>query len=249
MLTDPWFYAAAVPAVLAFGISKGGLGGGAGLLAVPLMALVLSPADAAAIMLPVLMVMDAMGLWAYRRDADREALGVLIPGGLGGIVVGALVFGVMSDDLVRLVIGLIAVGFCLWRWLPRRPGRDRTPSPAAGVFWGAMGGFTSTLAHAGAPPVNIYLLARRPEPAAFVGTMVFLFAAVNLAKVAPYAMLGLFTRDNLMASLVLVPVAVVGMGLGIALLKRLDTTLFYRLIYAVVFLTGLELIVDGAGLR
>lgn len=249
MLTDPWFYAAAVPAVLAFGISKGGLGGGAGLLAVPLMALVLSPADAAAIMLPVLMVMDAMGLWAYRRDADREALGVLIPGGLGGIVVGALVFGVMSDDLVRLVIGLIAVGFCLWRWLPRRPGHDRTPSPAAGVFWGAMGGFTSTLAHAGAPPVNIYLLARRPEPAAFVGTMVFLFAAVNLAKVPPYAMLGLFTRDNLMASLVLVPVAVVGMGLGIALLKRLDTTLFYRLIYAVVFLTGLELIIDGAGLR
>jgi len=249
VLDDPWFYAAAVPAVLAFGISKGGLGGGAGLLAVPLMALVLSPSDAAAIMLPVLMVMDAMGLWAYRRDADREALRVLIPGGLVGIVVGALVFGIMSDDLVRLVIGLIAVGFCLWRWLPKRPGSGGTPSPASGVFWGAMGGFTSTLAHAGAPPVNIYLLARRPEPAAFVGTMVFLFAAVNLAKVPPYAMLGLFTRDNLLASLVLVPVAIVGMGLGIALLKRLDTTLFYRLIYAVVFLTGLQLIADGAGLR
>ena len=247
MLADPAFFAAAVPAVLAFGISKGGLGGGAGLLAVPLMALVLSPADAAAIMLPVLLVMDAMGLWAYRRDADRAALKVLIPGGLVGIVVGALVFGVMSVALARLVIGVIAVGFCLWRWLPARPGSGRTPSPASGLFWGAMGGFTSTLAHAGAPPVNIYLLARRPEPAAFVGTMVFLFAAVNLAKVPPYALLGLFTPDNLKASLALAPVAVVGMGLGIALLRRLDTRLFYRLIYTVVFLTGLKLIADELG--
>ena len=246
MLADPAFFAAAVPAVLAFGISKGGLGGGAGLLAVPLMALVLSPADAAAIMLPVLLVMDAMGLWAYRRDADRAALAVLIPGGLVGIVVGALVFGVMSDDLVRLVIGVVAVGFCLWRWSPKRAA-TRAPSAAAGVFWGAVGGFTSTLAHAGAPPVNIYLLARRPEPAAFVGTMVFLFAAVNLAKVPPYALLGLFTPDNLLASLALAPVAVVGMGLGIALLRRLDTRLFYRLIYAVVFVTGLKLIADGLG--
>jgi hypothetical protein len=233
--------------VLLFGISKGGLGGGAGLLAVPLMALVMPPADAAAIMLPVLLVMDAMGLWAYRRDADRAALKVLIPGGLVGIVVGALVFGVMSDDLVRLVIGVVAVGFCLWRWLPKRA-VTRPPPPAAGLFWGAVGGFTSTLAHAGAPPVNIYLLARRPEPAAFVGTMVFLFAAVNVAKLPPYALLGLFTPANLLASAALAPVAVVGMGLGIALLRRLDTTLFYRLIYASVFLTGLKLIGDGVGL-
>jgi len=244
---DPWFYAAAVPAVLVFGISKGGLGGGAGLLAVPLMALVLPPADAAAIMLPVLLVMDAMGLWAYRRDADWQALKVLIPGGLIGIVVAALVFGLMSDDLVRLVIGLIAVGFCLWQWLPKRA-VTRSPPPTAGVFWGAVGGFTSTLAHAGAPPVNIYLLARRPEPAAFVATMVFLFAAVNVAKLAPYAGLGLFTPANLLASAALAPVAVVGMGLGIALLRRLDTRLFYRLIYASVFLTGLKLIGDGLGL-
>jgi uncharacterized membrane protein YfcA len=246
VLADPWFFAAAVPAVLVFGISKGGLGGGAGLLAVPLMALVLSPADAAAIMLPVLMVMDAMGLWAYRRDADWQALKVLVPGGLVGIAVGALAFGVMSDDLVRLVIGLIAIGFCLWRWRPHRA-VARTPPPVAGVFWGAVGGFTSTLAHAGAPPVNIYLLARRPEPAAFVGTMVFLFAAVNLAKVPPYAALGLFTPENLLASATLVPVAVVGMGLGIALLKRLDASIFYRLVYALVFLTGCKLVADGLG--
>ncbi len=244
MLADPAFFAAAVPAVLVFGIAKGGLGGGAGLLAVPLMALVIPPADAAAIMLPVLLVMDAMGLWAYRRDADWEALRVLIPGGLVGIVVAALVFGLMSDDLVRLVIGVIAVGFCLWRWLPRRA-VTRPPPPSAGVFWGAVGGFTSTLAHAGAPPVNIYLLARRPEPAAFVATMVFLFAAVNLAKLPPYALLGLFTAANLLASAALAPVAVVGMGLGIALLRRLDTRLFYRLIYVSVFLTGLKLIADG----
>jgi hypothetical protein len=147
---------------------------------------------------------------------------------------------------VRLGIGLIAVGFCLWRWLPKRA-VTRTPPPAAGLFWGAIGGFTSTLAHAGAPPVNIYLLARRPEPAAFVATMVFLFAALNLAKLPPYALLGLFTPANLLASAALAPVAVVGMGVGIALLRRLDATLFYRVIYASVFITGLKLIGDGLG--
>jgi hypothetical protein len=246
VLTDPLFYAAAVPAVLVFGLSKGGLGGGAGLLAVPLMALVLAPADAAAIMLPVLLVMDAMGLWAYRRDADRRALAVLIPGGLVGIAVASLVFGLLDDDLVRLVIGAIAVAFCLWRWLPvPRPEAAHRPPAAAGIFWGAMGGFTSTLAHAGAPPVNIYLLALKLPPAGFVGTMAYLFAAVNLAKVPSYWALGLFTPANLQASLVLAPVAVVGMGLGIRLLPLIDAKIFYRIVYVVVFSTGLKLLADG----
>jgi uncharacterized membrane protein YfcA len=247
VLQDPLFFATAVPAVLLFGLSKGGLGGGAGILAVPLMALVSSPAQAAAVMLPVLLVMDAMGLWAYRRDADRPALAVLIPGGLVGIVLASLVFGLMSDDVVRLVIGVIAVGFCLWRWLPiARPGAARRPPAAAGVFWGALGGFTSTLAHAGGPPVNIYLLALRLSPAGFVGTMVYLFAAVNLAKVPPYALLGLFTRETLTASLLLVPIAVLGMGLGIRLLRVIDASVFYKIVYVLVFLTGLKLLWDGS---
>ncbi len=247
MLTDPLFYATAVPAVFLFGVSKGGLGGGAGMLSVPLMALVLSPAQAAAIMLPVLMVMDMMGLWAYRRDVDRPALKVLIPGGLVGIVLASLVFGLMPESLVRLVVGVIAVGFCLWRWLPQPVRRsERRPPAVAGVFWGAVAGFTSTLAHAGGPPVNIYLLGLKLSPAGFVGTVVYVFAVVNACKVLPYALLGLFTAENLKASLLLVPVAVLGMGLGIKLLPRIDAALFYRIIYALVFVTGLKLLWDGS---
>lgn len=247
MLEDPLFYATAVPAVLLFGISKGGFGGGAGIVSVPLMALVVSPAQAAAIMLPVLMVMDAMGVWAYRRDAERAALMVLVPGGLVGILVASLVFGFLSDDLVRLVVGAIAVAFCLWHWLPRRPDRSTAPPvPVAGVFWGAAGGFTSTLAHAGGPPVSMYLLGLKLPPAGFVGTAVYLFAVVNAAKLPPYALLGLFTAETLMASLLLAPVAMLGMATGIRLLPLMDARFFYRIIYAVVFVTGLKLLWDGA---
>ncbi|MEO1089313.1 MAG: sulfite exporter TauE/SafE family protein [Pseudomonadota bacterium] len=244
MLLDDWrFYATAVPAVLAFGISKGGIGGGAGILAVPLMALVMSPAQAAAIMLPTLLVMDAIGIWSYRKDVDRPAVTALLPGALVGMLAAAAVFGLLSDAWVRIGIGVIAVAFCLYRWFGRSAaGR---PHPVMGVVWGALAGFTSTLAHAGAPPANIYLLSLRLAPAAFVGTMVFLFAAVNLSKIVPYAALGLFTAETLTAALVLMPVAAVGMILGIRLLPRIDPKLFFRIIYAFVFVTGLKLLHDG----
>ncbi|TVQ41654.1 MAG: sulfite exporter TauE/SafE family protein [Geminicoccaceae bacterium] len=244
LLQDWWFYATAIPAVFAFGLSKGGLGGGAGLLAVPLMALAMSPAQAVAVMLPTIMVMDLMGLWAYRRDVDRQAFWAMLPGALVGIALAALVFKVMSDDLVRLAIGLIAIAFCLYRWLGQ-PSAGR-PHAVFGAFWGGLAGFTSTIAHAGGPPASIYLLSLKPTPAAFVGTMVFLFAAVNVSKVLPYALLGLFTHETLLAALVLVPVAIAGMGLGIFVLRRFEPTLFFRVVYVLVFLTGCKLIWDGS---
>lgn len=243
MLDDWRFFAAAVPAVFAFGLSKGGLGGGAGLLSVPLMALVVSPAQAVAVMLPTIMVMDLMGLWAYRRDVDRQAFKAMLPGALVGIGLAGLVFGLMSDDVVRLAIGIIAIAFCLYRWLGQ-PAAGR-PHAIFGAFWGGLAGFTSTIAHAGGPPASIYLLSLKPTPAAFVATLVFLFAVVNAAKVIPYALLGLFTVETLTAAATLVPVAIAGMGLGIWVLRRFEPTLFFRVVYTMVFLTGCKLIWDG----
>ena len=243
MLQDWTFYAAASAAVFAFGLSKGGLGGGAGILAVPLMALVVPPSQAVAIMLPAIMVMDVIGLWAYRRDVDRRAFRVLLPGAVVGIALAGLLFRWFSDDLVRLAIGVIATSFCLQRWFGR-PATVASP-PLVGAFWGGIAGFTSTLAHAGAPPASIYLLSSRPTPAAFVGTMVFLFAAINVGKVVPYALFGLFTRETLLAAVVLVPFAALGMRLGIWLLRRFEPTWFFRVIYALVFVTGLKLLWEG----
>ena len=86
-ITDPWFYAAAIPAVILMGLAKGGFAG-LGLLAIPLMALVVSPVKAAALMLPILIVQDMVSTYAYCRDFDLRNLTILLPGCLVGVFLG-----------------------------------------------------------------------------------------------------------------------------------------------------------------
>lgn len=246
MLTDAGFYLAAVPAVLVFGISKGGFGGGLGIAAVPLMALVVSPATAAGIMLPALILMDLIGVWAYRRRFDRRVVMAMLPGAMVGIGIAAVAFGYLNDDVVRVLLGLIATGFAADYFLrPKGAKAARPHRPAPAAFWGGVAGFTSTVAHSGGPPANIYLLPLKLDKTAFVGTMIILFALINAAKVVPYALLGLFTPTNLLASLALAPVAAFGMLAGIWLHDKVNQVLFYRLCYLFVLLTGLKLVHDG----
>ncbi len=246
-MIDHWtFYLAAIPAVLIFGISKGGFGGGLGIAAVPLMAIVVAPSDAAGILLPLLVLMDLIGLYAYRRRWDRRVVAVMLPGALAGILLGSLAFGYLNDDVVRVVLGLIAVGFTADYFLRDKSRIEARPQrPVAGAIWGSLAGFTSTIAHAGGPPANIYLLPLKLDKSIFVGTMVVLFAAINAAKVLPYAVLGLLDWTNLATSLTLAPVAALGMLAGLWLHDKVDQLLFYRLCYVFVLLTGLKLVYDG----
>lgn len=246
MPSDLAFYAVAIPAVLIFGISKGGFGGGLGIAAVPLMALAVSPAVAAGILLPLLMLMDAIGVWAYRRRFDHRIVRAMLPGALAGITSASLAFHYLDDDLIRVLLGLIATGFAADYFLRnKRTAPPRRHSPKRAAFWGGVAGFTSTVAHAGGPPANIYLLPLKLDKTLFVGSMIILFALVNAAKVVPYWLLGLFSPGNLWASLVLAPVAALGMLAGIWLHDKVDQLLFYRLCYLFVLLTGLKLIYDG----
>jgi len=120
LITDPWFYAVAVPAVLLYGISKGGFGGGLGVIAVPLMALVISPVQAAAILLPVLCAMDIVALWKFRGKWIWSELRILLPASLLGILIGTLLFGYMSASVVRLIVGVVAVSFTMHFWISKR---------------------------------------------------------------------------------------------------------------------------------
>ena len=110
---DPIFWAVAVFSVLITGISKGGFGGLA-LLAVPLMALVISPIQAAGIMLPILIIMDWVGVLTYRKHWDRTLLLLTLPGAILGIVAGGLLAGYVDDQVVRIVVGVIAVLFPIY---------------------------------------------------------------------------------------------------------------------------------------
>ena len=246
MIEDPIFWLAAIPGVLLFGVSKGGFAGGFGIVAVPLMALVVSPVRAAAILLPILLVMDVGAVLAYRKTWDRALMKVLLPAGLLGTVIGTLTFRLLSADAIKLLLGAIAIGFVLYRALRRSASAaPARPSVAKGAFWATLSGLTSFIAHAGGPPLSVYMLPLRLPPTLLVGTVVMLFAVLNWSKVLPYWWLGLFSAQNFATSAALMPVGLAGVALGVWLHKRVDEVLFYRLVYAFLLLTGLKLLYDG----
>lgn len=241
---DPWFYLVAVPAVVLMGLSKSGFGAGFGALAVPLMALVVPVPQAAAIMLPLLAVMDAMGLAALIRERDKALVRLLLPAGLLGTVLGTVLFGWLPTQVVAGVVGIVTLVFLAVRLVwPPRP--EAAPPPRwMGFGLGVVSGFTSFVAHAGGPPVGFYLLPQRLSPVRFTATMAVLFAGINLSKWLPYSWLGLIDRSNLLTSLVLAPLAPLGVWLGLRLVRRIDPTWFYRLFNLGLALTGLKLVSD-----
>ena len=250
MITDPLFYALAVPALLIVGIAKGGLGGGIGILGVPLMALAIGPVQAAAIMLPILMLMDAFAVRQWWGRWDVPNLRVVLPGAVAGILIGTFTFRYLSDDAIRVLIGVIAVGFVVHHFVGvlRRqppPPANRAPRPIAGTLWGGLAGFTSFGVHAGGPPINVYLLRQGLDKSTFQATSVLFFMIVNWVKVPPYAFLGQFDFGNLATSLVLAPLAPVGIRLGHWLHHRVDERWFFRFIYASLLLVGVRLIWIG----
>ncbi len=246
MIDDPLFYLAAVPAVLLYGIAKGGFAGGFGIVAVPLMALAVPVAQAAAIMLPILLVMDIAALWAYRRSWDRGLIKLLLPASLLGMAIGTIAFRHLTADAIRLALGVIAIGFVLYRWAAHAPEAPPAPRSAAkGWFWATISGLTGFIAHAGSPPLQVYLLPLRLPPPLLIGTVAFLFAGLNYAKIVPYWWLGLLSMQNVSTAAALVPVGVAGVWFGVWLQKRVNVKLFYTLIYAFLLLTGLKLLYDG----
>ena len=247
-MMDLAFYAVAVPAVLLCGVSKGGLSG-FGALAVPTLAMVVPPAQAVGVMLPILCLMDLFGLWAYRSWWDRSRMGVLLCGGLLGILAGTLAFDHLSDDTVRVAIGINAVLFGLNHWLRplyrRQAAAAALPSLPKGLFWSGLSGFSSFLAHAGSPPLLVYLLPQRLQKMQLAGTTVVFFGAVNFAKLGPYVWLGQIDLVNLAQAAALAPLAPVGIWAGIWLIRRLPADRFYQFSHLLLVVTGGKLFRDG----
>ena len=246
MITDPIFYLAAFPGVIIVGLSKGGFGPGTSLLAIPLLTMVIPPLQAAAIMLPILCVMDLAGLWGYRGKWSRRVMAVILPGALLGIGIGTLAADYVDDAAIEVIIGAVAVIFVAQKWLGRKDDTPRPDHRVKGFICGAGAGFTSFIAHAGGPPLQVYLLPLRMDKTLYVGTTIVFFAVVNYVKLIPYAYLGQFTTANLLTAAVLAPVAVGGVYLGMWLHNRLNDTLFYKITYALTFLVGLKLLFDGS---
>ena len=252
MITDPFFYIVAVPAVFLVGLSKGGLGGAMAVIAVPLIALAVPPVQAAAIMLPILIIMDIVSLWAWRKHNDRRTLIIMLPGALIGITIGYLTAAMVTETLIKLIVGLVALGFSLqYFWKKYREHRQqektepRPHRPLWGAVCGTIAGFTSFVSHAGGPPYQLYALPLGQDPKTYTGASVRFFAIVNALKVIPYFALGEFDATNLKTAAVLAPVAPVATLIGALIVRRMKPTVFYPVMYVMILLTSLKLIHDG----
>ena len=248
MELDAGLYAAAIPAVLVAGVSKGGFGSGAAFAGAVILALAVEPQVALAIMLPLLMVMDVTALPAFWRKWDSVAAVSLCAGAVPGVALAALVFRSADPDSLRILIGAVALGFVAFQ-VARNAGVLRMSGlPAgrvAGGFWGAVAGFTSFVSHAGGPPAAVYLLSRGLTKQTYQATTVITFWAINMMKIGPYIWLGAFSTQTLWLDLTLAPVAVAGIGLGVWLHRRVAAVWYFRLTYALLTVTGAKLIWDG----
>ena len=245
MPQESLFYVFAALAVVLAGISKSGFGTGLGVFAVPLMAIVIPPAQAAAIVLPILCVIDLFNIWHYRRSWDRQNMHILVPAALLGIALGAFTFRYLSDAHIRILIGVIAVIFVDNFFFGRAAQEKTSPSRVKGSFWGAVAGFVSFGVHAGGPPVSVYLLPQRLEKTIFVGTNVVFFTIVNYVKLVPYYFLGQLNVGNLTTSLILSPLIPVGIWLGVKLHGRINQRVFYYLVYLFLLVAGVKLLHGG----
>jgi hypothetical protein len=241
MITDPFAYLIASIAVCCLGLSKGGFIG-FGLIATPLLALAIPPLEAAAILLPIMLAQDVFSAWSFRDDWDRQTLSIMLPGSLFGIASAAILAGCLDQALVRLVVGTIGLAFVLLHWVGLK---TRTRRGATGLFWGAVAGFTGTLANAGGPPFLVYAMSQDLPKMTFVGTMAIFFLVLNATKLAPFFALGQLSNQNLATSLVLLPLAIITNYVAIRLVRRVPSTAFYRVSYGLVFAVSIGLIWQG----
>ncbi|WP_332803010.1 sulfite exporter TauE/SafE family protein [Sphingomonas sp. RT2P30] len=233
--------------MIMLGLAKGGFAG-MGALSLPLIALTISPVRAAAILLPVLIVQDVVGVWAFRRSWDGYVLGWMLPGAVLGIALGYFFAASVSSDAVLGAVGAVSILFGLYRlWGERRggvPQVSRSPGWVGSLF-GIASGFTSQIAHAGQPPFQLWVLPRRLPRDVLVGTTAIFFAAVNWIKVPAYIALGQFTRANLTISALLIPVAIASTLAGVWLVRRVPAERFYTAIYVLMVAVGSKLLWDA----
>lgn len=245
---DAQFFALALPAAFIAGVAKGGFGGGAAFVATAILALILPPATALGIMLPLLMVVDLATLKPFWKQWDLRSAKALILGGMPGVLIGAAIYSYTDADVLRVLIGSISLLFVAFQ-LARIAGilsiENREFTWQSGIIAGVVSGFTSFVSHAGGPPAAMFLLAQGLDKTRYQATTVLAFWAINAMKAVPYGVLGVFTWDTFTANLFMTPVALVGAAVGVYAHRVLPERVFFMITYVLLVGTGSKLIFDG----
>ncbi len=239
------FWIVALIGAVLTGVGKGGIPI-VGALVVPVMSLAISPVAAAGLMLPVYVVSDWFGLYAYRKEFDRRVLAIACVGLTVGVAIGWAIARFIPEAWVTVLVGAIAVAFSLNQLL-RKPmiAEPKRAEVAAGIFWTTIAGFTSFVSHTGAPPYQVWTLPLGLKKAVFAGTSTIAFAYINAVKLVPYYFLGQITLRSLETALVLMPVAAASVFLGVWAVRRLPEQLFFRIVTWSLLVIGADLIGKG----
>lgn len=233
-------WALALLAAVMVGLSKGGIPMAAS-ISVPVLAMVMDPVAAAGLLLPVYIIADMFGLWAYRKEFDRRVLAIMIPATTIGIGIGWATAEIVPERWVTFLVGLIGALFALNALFRHRQGARQEAKVAPGLFWGTIAGFTSFVSHSGAPPYQAYAIPLNLPKQVFAGTATVLFSYVNLAKLGPYIALGEVNWHSLGTALILAIPASASVFLGVWLVKRMPTEIFYKVVIWALLLISLKL--------
>jgi len=237
------FFLCVVPAIIVFGIAKSGLGGSIALIAIPLMTVVMPLNQALAIILPILILSDFTAVYKFRKEFDFGTLKLLIPFAATGIFVGSMTFSYFSEDMLKFIVGLMGFLFSAHYFLFKK--NKLTPAKKSflkGSVCSTIAGFTSFCVHAGGTPTSIYLLPLRMKKEIYIGTRVVFFTFVNLIKFPFYINLSMITLESFIQSMILLPLSVVGILIGYQILKYVEESLFYNIIYALILITSSRLV-------
>ena len=239
------FFFTVVPAIVLFGIAKSGLGGSMALISIPLMTIAMPLTTALGIILPILIFSDFIATYKYRKEFDLNTLKLLVPFAAIGICIGSLTFSYFSEALLKFIIGLMGFLFAGHYFFIKKNKEVKSEKNfLKGGICSIIAGFTSFSVHAGGTPTSVYLLPLRMKKEIYVGTRIIFFTFVNLIKLPLYINLSMMNFETFKQSLILFPVALIGILIGYQLLKIIEEKLFYNILYALIFVTSSKLIFD-----
>jgi uncharacterized protein len=240
------FFVCAVISIIILGISKSGFGAGLGTLSLPLMASQAPINEALAIMLPLLIVIDLVGLRRYIQNANWRILKIVIPPSIAGLLLGMVFFTAITPQVLTLSIGIFTLLFLIQNLAMSRIESKETKSyPWLGRAMGLTSGFTSFVAHIGGPPITVYMLREKLLPMVYTSTLGVFFTIMNFGKLVPYAYLDLLNYKQLATSIILLPCAPVGVYFGFYLAKRISMKWYYRTVRFFLLVASIKLIADG----
>ena len=239
------FFFTVVPAIVLFGIAKSGLGGSIALISIPLMTIAMPLTNALGIILPILIFSDFIATYKYRKEYDLETLKLMVPFAAIGIFIGSLTFTFFSEELLKFIIGLMGFLFAGHYFFFKKNKEAKSDKNfLKGGVCSTIAGFTSFCVHSGGTPTSLYLLPLRMKKEIYVGTRIIFFACLNLFKLPLYINLSMTNFETFKQSLILFPVALLGILIGYKLLKIIEEKLFYNILYTLIFITSTKLLYD-----